>query len=94
MGNNKPTTRKLKIAHRNANGLRNKLSEHEEFILQDDIDVILVNETKLTIKNNCKVPGYMHLRKEREQKGRSNPGGGVMILIKELIKCSELCRKL
>lgn len=44
----------LKICHWNANGLRDKLGEMKDFMLQHKIDVMLVNETNYTNKNKNK----------------------------------------
>ena len=77
----------LKIGHWNTNGLRERYRELVDFILEYDIDVMLVNETKFLQKNTCKMTGYRCLRKDR---GNNIAGGGKLILVKESISCVEI----
>ena len=49
--------RKILIAHWNANGLRGNIREVMNFLDTHEIDILLVNETKLTEKIKCKIPG-------------------------------------
>ena len=76
---------KLKISQWNANGLRNKISELKEFFYHNNIDIMIVNETKLNSKCRCSVSGYTCYRKDRD-----SAGGGVLIYIKNKIPASEV----
>ena len=91
------TSNPLKIAHWNANGLNNKLQELKLFIHKNEIDIMTINETKYTAKNHCKVQGYICYRQDRPPKKdindkdkTENPGGGILIFVKETLKHSEL----
>lgn len=64
----------------NANGLKPRISELRAFIQQQDLDLVLLNETKLTDKDKIKINNYQILRKDR-----TNRGGGVAIIIKNNI---------
>ena len=87
---NKTTTNKLKIAHWNANGLRNKIEQLKNFIYEHNIDIMLINETKFTSRNNCNIQGYKTLRADRISTGTKNPGGGIAIFVKNGIPSSEI----
>ena len=78
---------KLLIGHWNANGLNENIEELKDFLLEFDIDIMLINETKFTSKNKCKISGYQIYRADRVS---NNPGGGVLILAKESIPCCEI----
>ena len=77
----------LNVAHWNANGLRQSLSELKDFLRLHQIDIMLINESKLNSKVNIYVPGYNKIRKDR---GNGKTGGGVLILIKMSIRYTEL----
>lgn len=80
----------LKIAHWNANGLKEKVGELKIFLQEHDIDVMLINETKFTGKSKFKIPGYECFRKDRQQINEANPGGGVLILYKNSLNFVEI----
>lgn len=68
---------KLKICSWNANGIRHKTCELIEFLNRFKIDIMLINETKLSAKDNFKIRNYTC-----ERYNRDNAAGGVMILVK------------
>lgn len=84
--------RQLKICHWNANGIKEKASDLEHFMAEHDVDIMLLNETKLM--SNKKPPyiqGFKHYRRDRPGRDHNkNPGGGVMIYVKTEIKAQEL----
>ncbi|KAK2577593.1 hypothetical protein KPH14_012704, partial [Odynerus spinipes] len=67
----------------NANGLRNKIQEVEEFLARRKIDILLINETKLNPKIKLKIRNYTCIRKDRD-----NSAGGVAILIRNNVPVS------
>lgn len=78
----------LKISSWNANGVSNKKSSLINYLHDRQIDVMLINETKLKANDKLKIRGYTVLRKDRPNALR---GGGVAIVISnnvpyELIK--------
>ena len=78
----------LNIAHWNANGLRQSLSELKDFLRTHKVDIMLINETRLNSKTNVYVPGYNKLRKDRLNDKMG--AGGVLILIKMSIRYIEI----
>lgn len=77
----------LKICHWNARGLKNKIAETFNFLVSNDIDIILISETWLkstdvVLKNS----NFKCYRLDRMDKR----GGGVCIIIKKNIKHSLL----
>ena len=77
----------LKISHWNINGIFDNSSESKQYMRDHDIDIMLLNETKLNSKRIIKVIGYNCITKDRNEKRTS---GGVMIYIKKGIKCHEV----
>ena len=76
-----------RLTHWNANGLRKNLNEVKQFLIEENIDIMLLNETKLKSLSKFKVTGYQCVRKERDN---DKAGGGVMILVKDKIQYSEV----
>lgn len=72
----------LKICYWNANGVDRRKLEIQQFVDQNEIDVLLVNETHLTDKNNFKIKGY-DLYDAKHPAG--TPRGGAAVLIKQRI---------
>lgn len=70
------------IASWNANSLTNKKHELEDFLINFDIDIMLINETWLRQGNIFKIANYYTYRDDRQNR----PGGGTAILIKNNIK--------
>lgn len=85
--NSQYTDNKLRVAHWNANGLKSNIREVADFLERQNVDILLVNETKLKEKIKCKIPGFQCFRKDR-------PGnvyaGGVAIYCKNNIPCTEI----
>lgn len=71
----------VNICSWNANGLRPKFAELKQFITRFNIDIMLVNETKLTEKILLKMKNFHIIRKERT----ANGGGGVALIVSEKI---------
>jgi len=79
---------KLKILQWNADSLSAKLPELKEYIKKEEIDIFLIQETKLIPKDKTpKIPSYTIKRQDRPQKkGReSNRGGGLITGIRKSI---------
>lgn len=77
----------IKIAHWNANGLQHKWAELQNFIIDNEIDIMLVNESKLPKNKNIFLNGFKLYRQDRQG---TNPGGGLVILIKNNIEHREI----
>jgi hypothetical protein len=76
----------LRISSWNANGVKNKRGELINFIYNHKLDVVLVNETKLTATDRLKIRNYTCLRKDRLHAA----GGGVAIFIKNDVVYSKI----
>ena len=70
---------KLVIAGTNANGIKSKKESFIHWLENDNPQVVMVQETKVTRKNQFNVPGYEFFEKPRIGKG----GGGVMIGVRK-----------
>ena len=68
---------KLIIAHWNANRISNKYIELREFLNKYKVDIMLINESKLS--NKSKYSGYRGYTSYR--KDRHRQGGGLLILV-------------
>lgn len=79
MAKTKPAS--LVVTTWNADSIRHKKTELENFIKDRNIDIILLQETYLKPQDNFKIPNYQIYRKDRLNK----PGGGVAIAIKNRI---------
>lgn len=64
----------------NANGLRNHIGELRNFICHHRLDLITVNETKLTEDIKIKIKDFQIFRKDR-----TAHGGGVAIIVRNNI---------
>jgi hypothetical protein len=74
---------KLKIIYWNANSIRSKLTEFYTFLSDENIDIACICETFLKSDQHINAhPDYITYRLDREDR----PRGGVMIVIKKLIK--------
>lgn len=80
----------LIIAHWNARGLRNHFQELKLFMAENNLDVMMINETNLTAKDKFRISGYECYRKDRSATGTTNPGGGVLIYIRKTIIHNEV----
>lgn len=75
----------LQIVQFNINGFMAHVRELKHFISVRDIDICLIQETFLKPKKQFSLPGYVVLRKDR-----LDPRGGLLILIKQGIRFSEI----
>lgn len=76
----------IRLAFWNADGLRTKKNELEEFSKRNEIDIITVNETHLVPGWTVKIPNYNQYRADR----LSDEGGGTAIYIKQSLDHSDL----
>jgi exonuclease III len=81
---------KLTILQRNADALLSNIEELRGYIEEKDIDIFMIQETKLIstdIDIEKKFPGFTVKRQDRPQKigCERNRGGGVMVGIKKSI---------
>merc|ERR1712045_1073849 len=78
----KATERSIKILQLNVDSITSKMEELKGFIKQHEIDIFLLQETKL-VKNDetPRFPGFAVERKNREQPPgeEDNRGGGLMM---------------
>ncbi|CAH1384245.1 unnamed protein product [Tenebrio molitor] len=72
-------TFKIKIATWNANGIINKIDETKTFLMTEKIDIMIINETKLTSSDKLYFNNYKTYRQDRPTNTRA---GGVAIIIK------------
>ena len=80
----------INIAHLNINGLRSKIDFLKIFLLQEKLDVICLNETKIdsTVSDgDVKIPGYNSYRQDR-----SLHGGGTLIYAADYLNSKLSCR--
>lgn len=82
--------RQLKIALWNANGVATRRDELQLFATDNDLDVILLTETRLQGGNVFNIPGFQTYRTDRPQRGARNPGGGTAVLVHRRITHREL----
>lgn len=75
----------LKIAAINVNSLikYNRRLELNQFISNNDLDIVLVSETKLNKKHKISIPKYRVIRTDRT---KTDGGGGTAIIIKNEIE--------
>lgn len=76
-----PKSKKLRIAHRYANGLQHKTNKLIQYMQNIKIDVMTVCETDLKSSKTPKIPNYDTIRADRQ----IQQWGGI-ILIKKTIK--------
>lgn len=77
----KRKVKSVKCVYWNANGIKNKFNELEEYTNREEFDIILIGETHLTQSVSIKLPNYNVYRNDR----LGRPGGGTCILIKRSI---------
>lgn len=70
---------KLRLGTWNANGLNNKKQLLTHFLHEHDLDVLVINETKLTDNKTFKLNNYNILRRDRPG---NRAAGGVIMCIK------------
>ena len=76
----------IKIAIWNANGLAQRSLEIKSFLIEQNIDVMLISETHFTQKNYLKIPNYI-IYNTKHPSGRAQ--GGTAVIIKDSIKHHE-----
>ena len=82
-------SKKLKIALWNANGLAQRSLELKTFIINQDIDIMLVSETHFTRKNYMKIPQYtIYNTNHPDDKAH----GGTALIIKNQIEHFETAK--
>lgn len=69
----------LRVLQWNLNGLRGRLQDLMVLCGRLEIDVLLLQETKITPRQNVRIPGYSLFRNDR-----TNNGGGVVIGVKKV----------
>lgn len=62
-----------KVITWNANGLIPKITELRTYIQTQDIDIALINETKMSDKDKLRIKDYTILRTDRNAWGRRSP---------------------
>lgn len=77
----------MKIASWNCNGVRRRKDELRIFMEEEDLAVVMLQETHLKPGDQIAFPGYQMFRKDRE----GAPGGGVAILVHNKI-CAQIRR--
>lgn len=70
----------MKLATWNANSLKGKLTEFKHFVINHDLDIVGVCETKFCNRNKFHIPGFKTYRLDRNSRG-----GGVIISVKNKI---------
>ena len=78
----------LKILQTNINGISNKILELQQLTTDEKLDIIAVQESKLTKKSKKDpyIQNFSPIRKDRDE----NNGGGLIIFVKQDIKYTEL----
>lgn len=79
----------LKIVNWNSRSILPKKTEFLVFLCQHQIDIATVSETWLNHTSSFRLPGYRCVRADRRSETNER-GGGVLIVIKEGIKYSQL----
>lgn len=74
----------IKLMTWNANGLKPKITELRAYLQQLDLDIALINETKMTNEDKLRIKDYQIIRNDRTARG-----GGVAIIIKNCIPFKE-----
>lgn len=77
----------LRVATWNANGLSDRRQELELFINENNIDIILISETRYTSKSYLRIPGYSTYLTNHPS---GNSHGGTAVLIKTKYKHYEI----
>jgi exonuclease III len=78
-------TKYLKVAHWNCFTIKNKKTQLKNCLFENVIDMMSLNETKLSQEIPLVIAGYEIVRKDRNKKG-----GGVAILVKIGLKYSQI----
>lgn len=76
---------RLRISTWNANFIRNKKCDIIDFLSRFEIDIMLINETKLSTKDAFAIRNY-----NVERVSRNNAAGDVAILIKNTVPYTSI----
>lgn len=76
--------RPLRVLHWNANGLHKKTVLLKPLLRDQDIDVVLINETHLRPADKCKLPGYIVYRQD-EVSATNTAYRGLLVAIRRRI---------
>ncbi|KAK7101444.1 hypothetical protein V1264_019826 [Littorina saxatilis] len=87
-GQNRATGQQLRIMHWNAEGVRQKKLELQQFLKSQQIDICCIQETHLNSSHRFSVRGYETHRFDRENR----PKGGVLTLVKTNLSSIEVQR--
>ncbi|KAK7108155.1 hypothetical protein V1264_015944 [Littorina saxatilis] len=87
-GRSRATGYQIKVMHWNAEGVRNKKIDLQNFLKQQNIDVCCMQETHLNSSHRFSIRGYETFRHDRA----SGHKGGVIILVKNSMAAAEIYR--
>ena len=73
------------VGFANLNGVKRQLAELGDFMADENIDIMFINETHLRPCDKARLPNYNLVRKDRLH----NRGGGTAIYSKKSFKCTE-----
>lgn len=74
----------LRILHWNSNGIEKKINELQAFSSTQNVDIILLSETRISSTANLKIPNFIMYKTDLPPK-RSSPHGGTAILVRRNI---------
>lgn len=77
-----------KIATWNADGLPQHLEEIKIFLINHDIDIMLISESHLTDKHYIQIPKFKVYHTKHPAEGKAH--GGTALIIREKIKHHEI----
>ena len=83
----------LRILSWNCNGIEAKLSELATFIKNHEIDIILLGETRLSVKHQLSLPNFYTYRTDRTPAPRKPTTGGTAILVRRNIVHQHIITK-
>ena len=78
----------LVLSQWNAEGVRNKKPELQEFLYKNKVDIICIQETHLTEAHRFFVRGYQEFRNDRKNRTK----GGVITFVKNTLPATEISR--
>ena len=81
---NNITLKNIRVAHWNARGIKNKTDILNQFLIEHNIDVLLVQETHLKPQDTLKLSGY---KIKRAGEKDPNPGAGLLLAYREQHEC-------
>lgn len=84
MANINSINRTIRICYWNADGIKDKIPELQNFLIDKQIDIMLLQETKLNPNNKLRILNYEVYRRDRV-----THRGGVAIISKRNIQHTE-----